>query len=616
MALLVGNTILLNNKYQYPRYKLKNIFVITTAIVVSVLTLGSYAADDESVSGSSQASYTLHPAYNQDLATLTTDDKNKLAEIADQFKNKKIIHIDISGHTDSSLIRARSQGLYADNHALSYSRALNVANYLRQLLKLELTQVKVTGRGSEIPIAENSTAKGRTKNRRVDLVIYSNDILDKYSAPKTITDALTLQNAVRKAIISNPDILIQVNERRSRNEEVEQAEAGYLPTMDLNAGIGTERSRNSTTRASGNKYRTLTRQEGSINVRQMLFDGFATKNEVERQSARVSSSAYTVYGIAENTALDATDAYLNLLRNDTLLKLAKTNLYAHQRTYDQIKIRSDAGVGRRADLEQISGRLALANSNVIAAQSVYDDALTVYVRVVGEAPGDSLIRPQISNDILPSNKDDAIALAIDKHPTLKSAMSDVDATIAQHKAAKHRFFPRFDFELSQTLNSNLDGQVGIDNDTQAMVRMRYNLLSGGADAARRRQTAHLIEESKEVRNRTYRQVVETMRLSWNAYSSTQQQLIYLDDHVKATARTRDAYQKQFNIGQRTLLDLLNSENELFQANQSYIGADYDNLYSRYRILNAQGELLNNLNIDLPKEALIKKNSKNIVGKLK
>jgi len=421
------------------------------------------------------------------------------------------------------------------------------------------------------------------------------------SAATLAADKGSLQESVKKALATNPDIQIQIKERRARNEEVERARSGYFPTLDLSAGIGTERSRNTSTRTRGEDYSTLTRQEASLNARQMLFDGFATESEVERQRARVSSTAYTVHGTSETIALDAAEAHLNLIRSNSLLNLAEDNLKAHQRTFDQIKIRSDAGVGRRADLEQISGRLALANSNVIAAQGNYDDAMTGYIRVVGEAPGTTLIKPS-KPTVGPASREEAITMALEKHPTLKSAAADVEATRAQHKAAKNTFFPRFDLELSSSWNKDLDGQFGTNNDTQAMIRMRYNLFNGGGDKARRRQTAHLIEEAKEVKNRTHRQVIESMRLSWNAYQATEQQLVYLAEHVSASERTRDAYQKQFNIGQRTLLDLLNAENELFQAKQSYIDADFDNLFARFRILNAEGELLRSLSIELPKEA--------------
>ena len=586
-------------------------FVLSASVALAIEPESSFAQQQSALLQPNTNQFTIRPAYSSDLASLTVADKKKLDIVVKQYKNKVITRLEVSGHTDSSIIRPRSRGLFADNYALSLSRAQNVANYLKSKLNVDDAKIEVIGLGKDKHVVSNATAKGRATNRRVELSISAKAISEPVvkevitaKPTETITDGFTLREAVEKAIKSNPDILIQVNERRSRNEEVERAKAGYLPTLDLNAGIGTERSENSSTRGTGRDSITLTRREASLSARQMLFDGFATKSEVERQRARVSSTAYTVQGVADNTALDAAEAYLNLLRSETQLKLAQENLDSHKRSFDQIKIRSEAGVGRRADLEQISGRLALANSNLIAAQSNYDDSVTVYIRVVGEAPTGTLIKPE-KQPGMPGNRDDAIKQAIAKHPTLKSAVADVEATFAQHRASRHAFYPRFDLELSQSWNRDLDGQVGINNDAQAMVRMRYNLLNGGGDAARKRQTAHLIDEAKEVRNRTYRQVVETMRLSWNAFAATEQQLIYLDEHVKATVRTRDAYQKQFNIGQRTLLDLLNAENELFQAKQSYISADFDNLFSRYRILNAKGALLEKLEISLPKEARLK-----------
>lgn len=424
-------------------------------------------------------------------------------------------------------------------------------------------------------------------------------------AAESAMSNITLQSVVSRALTTNPDVLIQVNERRSRDAEVKRAKGGYLPTLDIAAGIGYERSNNPSTAGNGNKGRRMTRHETSVNARQMLFDGLATKSEVERQDARVSSIAHALNATAENTALDATEAYLNLLRNAALLKLAEENLTAHQRSHDQIQLRSEAGVGRRVDLDQVSGRLALANANVIAAQSVHDDALIIYMRVVGEMPSGMLSKPAKPMNAVPATREEAVEQAIAAHPTLKSAMADVEAAQAQHRAAKNTFYPHFNLEASKTWNEDLDGQNGINNDTQLMVRMTYNLINGGSDKARRQQTAHLISEATEVRNRTYRQVVETMGLSWSAYRATERQLGYLNNHVEATVRTRDAYQKQFNIGQRTLLDLLNAENELFEAKQTYVGAEYGNLFAHYRVLNAKGALLGYLGINLPEEALLK-----------
>lgn len=418
--------------------------------------------------------------------------------------------------------------------------------------------------------------------------------------------AVTLQEAVQKTLASNPDIRVEANERLARDEEHKQARAGYFPSVDLSAGYGHEWSNNPTTRnpvPSTEKTEEFTRGEAAINLRQMLFDGFATKSEVERQTARVNSQAYRISGEAQNVAQRAVEVYLELLRRERLLALAQENLAAHEKTYDQIKLRSESGVGRKADLSQVEGRLALARTNVVAEESNLLDAKTNYLRVVGELPKDGLETPSASAQ-MPASMDEAVEQALANHPTLKSANSDVEATRAQHRAAKHRFYPRFDLELSRTWDNELDGVDGRDEEEQVMVRMRWNIFNGGKDAARRKQTAHLINEASEVRNSTRRQVVESIRLSWSAYEATKTQLVYREQHVDSSRETRDAYAKQFNIGQRTLLDLLDSENELFEASRAHVDADKDNLFAQYRIFTGTGSLIQNLGLSLPEEATI------------
>jgi adhesin transport system outer membrane protein len=425
------------------------------------------------------------------------------------------------------------------------------------------------------------------------------------SAPAS---AVTLQDAVKQTLASNPDVQAEAIERLARDEERKQARAGYFPTVDLSAGYGHEWSNNPTTRqVRPPKTEEYTRGEAAINLRQMLFDGFATSSEVERQTARVNSQAYRISGEAQNVAQRAVEVYLELLRRERLLALARENLAAHEKTYDQIKLRSESGVGRKADLSQIEGRLALARTNVVAEESNLLDAKTNYLRVVGELPKDSLETPSVSAQ-MPASMDEAVEQALANHPTLKSANSDVEATRAQHRAAKHRFYPRFDFEVSRTWDNELDGVDGSNEEFQAMVRMRWNIFNGGKDAARRKQTAHLINEASEVRNGTQRQVVESIRLSWNAYEATKTQLVYRAKHVESSRETRDAYAKQFNIGQRTLLDLLDSENELFEASRAHVDADTDNLFSQYRILTGTGNLIQGLGLALPEEAKVSSNN--------
>jgi adhesin transport system outer membrane protein len=192
-----------------------------------------------------------------------------------------------------------------------------------------------------------------------------------------------------------------------------------------------------------------------------------------------------------------------------------------------------------------------------------------------------------------------VAAARETHPPLLSAMADIDATTAQHEQARSNDFPRFARELGASHNSNIDGVRGADEDLIAMVRMNYNIYRGGADLARKRSTAHRITEAKNIRDRAEDQVIEEASLSWNDYMTAQTRLKLLRQHADSANKTRAAYLQQFNIGQRTLLDLLDTENERFVAESNYIDGKYRLMYANYRIVASEGRLLATLGVTPP-----------------
>lgn len=413
--------------------------------------------------------------------------------------------------------------------------------------------------------------------------------------------AESMKDAVDKALKSNPDVLASVAQRQARDKEKRGAEAGYYPKLDLIAGVGREYTSNPGVRAATDpdgKGVTLTRSEFGLIGRQMVYDGGLTPSEVARQQARVNSAAYEVLGTTEQTALDAVQSYLAVSRNRTVLKLSEDNLKSHQRIEDQIGLRSKSGVGRRADLDQVKARVALARSNIVAARVNLSDAEATYQKIVGELPGDS---EEVTSwgDKMPATLEVGLDDAMIHNPVLKSANADIEATNAQYEAAKAPMRPRLDVEGEANANGNIDGVRGYANDWQLMLRLRYNIYRGGEDEARLEERAFNINEAKEVRNKTMRQLEEAVRLAWSAYESTQIQVEHLSAQVEYNRLTRDAYSKQFNIGQRTLLDLLNTENELFDAQIELTRAESDKLFAERRIMAAIGKLVEAFGLESP-----------------
>lgn len=399
-------------------------------------------------------------------------------------------------------------------------------------------------------------------------------------------DAFTLQETVKHVLNTNPEVRAAVNEFESRRFEVKQARSGYLPSVSIDLGVGQEIRKAPST---GDVSTEFNRREVGLSASQIIFDGFATSSEVQRQNARVDSAKYSLISISEDLSLQTSKAYLDVLRYSALLKLTQSSLWEHQNIFDQMKLRSDKGVGSKADLDQISARLALANSNMIVAQNNFADTQVSYHRITGLHPSvDTMIRPVISYP-LPETREKAIDIALQNHPTLASASADVKAAHAQYKATASAFWPKITLEADKRWDENV-GIAGSDEDLTVALRLRYDLYRGGANKAKRKQTAYLMDESKDVRDNSRRQVIESMNLSWNSYMALTQQEVFLQSHVKAAEATKLAYGKQFNIGRRTLLDLLNTETEVVESRRSLINAEFDHLYSAYRIFNAAGKL--------------------------
>lgn len=194
----------------------------------------------------------------------------------------------------------------------------------------------------------------------------------------TTASSQTLEQAVAHTLDTNPEIRIAFNRFKAREEQVNQAIAGYMPTVDISAGYGWEQTNSPSTRRKANQGDVdedgvieLERGEAGFSIKQMLFDGFYTASEVDRYSFEASAEQWALFAAAEDMALDVAKVYVNYIRTEQVLKLAEKNLNSHKEIYDQIKQRTDSGLGSIADLSQITGRLARANANLISAKITF-----------------------------------------------------------------------------------------------------------------------------------------------------------------------------------------------------------------------------------------------------
>lgn len=408
---------------------------------------------------------------------------------------------------------------------------------------------------------------------------------------------LDLRDAISQTIQSNPEVLTELREVDARERQVREALGAYYPTVDLLAGFGFQER--DPTANPGRDRNELERSEAQLNIRQLVFDGFSTTNEHKNQQARHDSATFRASSVGEDIALKVARNYLDVMKEQEIQMLAEQTLATHQEIHDRMQKRFDSGVGSRADLDQISGRLALARTNLINQNANVLDAKTNFARVVGRFPAEGeLVNPGTYKKYLPGSVDVAVEKAVSNHPLLKSSIADIDAVNYRYEKTKSAFYPQFHVEIERDLDDNIDGVEGQIDDLRVMLRMRYNLFRGRSDEARTQQFAHLLEKSKEIRNNAHRQVEQETRLSWVAYEAIRDQIPSLEDYVRDSQATKDAYVKQFDLGRRTLLDLLNTENEMISARETLAAAQHDTLLNEYRLFHAMGELLFTVGVDL------------------
>ncbi len=399
---------------------------------------------------------------------------------------------------------------------------------------------------------------------------------------------ITLKDAAQEAVLRNPEVQAKWHAYKEATEAIDTSRGRYYPTLDLNAGIFRE-WKDEPVAAGGD--RDFTSRGVELRLNQILFDGFATRSDVKRLSYAQRVRYYELLDASETAALEAMRAYNDVLRYRALHKLAADNYVQHRAVYEQIQRKVRQGVGRGVDLEQASGRLALAESNLLTEASNLHDVSARYQRIVGALPAEEMAAlPKLAQDVPPKTAD-ALRKAYELNPELAAAQENIVSSMADVDVRRSRYYPRLDLQASQSWGWDTDGIDGNYDDRKIGLALNYNLFNGGSDKAAERQYVERVNIAKDLRDKACRDVRQTLTIAHNDITRIGEQLQYLEQHLTATEKARDAYRKQFDIGQRTLLDLLDTENELFEARRAYVNASHDYTQAYGRTQGSIGTLL-------------------------
>jgi len=410
-----------------------------------------------------------------------------------------------------------------------------------------------------------------------------------------------VNEAVQIAIETNPSIGIVTQNREMINEELRQARGLYLPQVDMVAGIGPEWTNDSTTRASGRGTEDLTRTETRMTLQQRLFDGFEADSEVEKQQARIESAAHRIYDNSEVLALDVIGAYLEVIRQRQLYALSKENVDKHAEILSKLETRMQGGIGNMADVNQAKARYSRAQATLTGVNNDLAEAETAYTRLVGQYPGE-LTLPGLPVEALPKSLNEAVDLSTYESPAVKVRKADVKVAKADVDKSEAAFYPKVNIEAESAYYDSAGGVDTYEKDANVMLRMRWNLFRGGIDRAARQEALATMHQARNERMHEVRLANEEARRSWFSYEASKKKQKELEESVIYSRETRDAYTQQFDVGQRTLLDVLDSENELFTSRGQLVSANINETRAGYRLLASTGQLLKTLKMPVAVQA--------------
>jgi len=412
---------------------------------------------------------------------------------------------------------------------------------------------------------------------------------------------ITLRDAVAVGVLTNPSTEAVSNNRRATDEELRQAKALYLPSVDFSADTGFQ-SINSDPDNQIEGHSDLFRSQASLTLTQMLFDGFSTKYENQRQTHRVRSAAHRVRESSEFTGLSIIESYLDVLRQRELLAIAQENLKMHVDIMSQIVDSADAGRTTQADVEQTKARLNAAEAQEAAVRESLRNADTNYRRIVGDFAQPDIQVPVAPRQLIEATVEDEVKQALTHSPTLDTREADVNVADAERHATKSTFYPQVDLQAGASIGQNLSGVEGRTQSAQALLVTNWNLYRGGGDEARSREFVYRYAQAKDERNETARSVEQDVRRTWASMVSAGERASAFRRQADANGTVVQAYKDQFNLDRRTLLDVLDSQNEWFVSRSNAINNGYLEMFAVYRLLALRGELLPTLSVSYPNEA--------------
>lgn len=394
----------------------------------------------------------------------------------------------------------------------------------------------------------------------------------------------SLRASIVQALRENPEIQIALARQDDARYGVHEAWSGYLPHVDMTVAIGKEYNQPDFGRTT-----TLRRTEGVVTVNQNIWDFGTTANDIARARASYRSAQWSTRERIEAIAYDISQAYLNVLERQKLVDLADQEIAATEKILSMVSIQSELGLTTPADVSRAKARLDNVKAKLLDRKSALQQAREAYRRLTRRLPGMTVDLPP-ADKALPASAPAAVAMIDDHNPRMAQAVQDRRSLEKQRASQTGTFFPRVGLVAQGNWKDDVQGPTGTNRDARAMVTVSYSFFNGGRDIATRNRLSARLREADYELDRRRREVEQDIRIDFNALEAARQKISTIENEITATEKVADLYKQQFREGRRSVFDLLDSQQILFDAKARRLTNNTDKMLAEFRVLQQLGGL--------------------------
>ncbi len=398
--------------------------------------------------------------------------------------------------------------------------------------------------------------------------------------------AESLKQALTGAYKTNPRLDAERARLRAVDEEVPRAMAGYRPFINGTGDVGVQHQ---DTRPPSSNNGTTHPKGFAFNATQPLFSGFRTVNSVSVAEAQVRAGRESLRTQEQSVLLEAVTAYMDVVRDQSLVRLRENNVEVLSKELKATQDRFKVGEVTRTDVAQAESRRATSVSSLDLARANLKNSRATYERVIGRPPS-NLINPRVPEQLLPKSVNDATSTATQQHPIVVSALYREQAARLTVDLIWGELLPTMTLEANYTKRFEPSRSTDEAETSSLVGRLIVPMYEGGEVHARVRQAKHTHVSRLQEIEQSRTEVVAAAITAWSNLIAIRARLTSDQVAVQASQVALNGVREEEKVGQRTLLDVLNAEQELLNAQVTLVQDERDLIVGAYTLLSAVGRL--------------------------